>query len=173
MTQHRGDERVIASENGKEKMEPDRPQKVDYQGFGQCNKSELSITVRRRNGGTCGFVCCQTQFAPFNFQTVRRSESASLFFFSFFFLGLHLQHMEVLRLGVKLELQLPAYTPQQHQIQVASVTYTTAHGITRSLTHGVRPGIKRTSSQTQVRFVTTEPQQEFPSFPLVHAINSH
>lgn len=34
MTQHRGDERVIASENGKEKMEPDRPQKVDYQGFG-------------------------------------------------------------------------------------------------------------------------------------------
>ena len=26
-----------------------------------------------------------------------------------FFLGLHLRHMEVLRLGVKLELQLPAY----------------------------------------------------------------
>ena len=33
------------------------------------------------------------------------------FFFLFFFgfLGLHLQHMEVPRLGVKLELQLPAY----------------------------------------------------------------
>ena len=33
-------------------------------------------------------------------------------FYSFFlvFLGLHLQHMEVLRLGVKSELQLPAYT---------------------------------------------------------------
>ena len=30
--------------------------------------------------------------------------------FFFFFLGLHLQHMEVPRLGVKLELQLPAYT---------------------------------------------------------------
>ena len=28
----------------------------------------------------------------------------------FFFLGLHFQHMEVLRLGVKSELQLPAYT---------------------------------------------------------------
>jgi len=27
-----------------------------------------------------------------------------------FFLGLHLWHMEVPRLGVKLELQLPAYT---------------------------------------------------------------
>ena len=31
-------------------------------------------------------------------------------FFSFFLLGLHLQHMDVLRLGVQLELQLPAYT---------------------------------------------------------------
>ena len=31
------------------------------------------------------------------------------FFFSFFFLGPHLQHMEVPRLGVELELQLPAY----------------------------------------------------------------
>ena len=29
----------------------------------------------------------------------------------FFILGLHLQHMEVSRLGVKLKLQLPAYTP--------------------------------------------------------------
>ena len=29
----------------------------------------------------------------------------------FFFLGPHLQHMEVPRLGVGLELQLPAYTP--------------------------------------------------------------
>ena len=29
---------------------------------------------------------------------------------SFFFLGPHMQHMEILRLGVKLELQLPAYT---------------------------------------------------------------
>ena len=31
-------------------------------------------------------------------------------FFVFFFLGPHLQHMEVPRLGVKSELQLPAYT---------------------------------------------------------------
>ena len=28
----------------------------------------------------------------------------------FFFLGLHLGHMEVLRLGVELELQLPVFT---------------------------------------------------------------
>ena len=32
-------------------------------------------------------------------------------FILFFFLGPNLQHMEVLRLGVELELQLPAYTP--------------------------------------------------------------
>ena len=31
-------------------------------------------------------------------------------FFLFCFLGLYLQHMEVLRLGVESELQLPAYT---------------------------------------------------------------
>ena len=34
----------------------------------------------------------------------------TLFFF-FCFLGLHLRHMEVPRLGVDSELQLPAYTP--------------------------------------------------------------
>ena len=33
-----------------------------------------------------------------------------LLFFSLFFLGPHLQHMEVPRLGLELELQLPAYT---------------------------------------------------------------
>ena len=37
-------------------------------------------------------------------------------FLSFFFLGPHLRHMEVARLGVKSELQ-------QHQIQAASATY--------------------------------------------------
>ena len=34
----------------------------------------------------------------------------NFFFFSFVFLGLHLLHMEVPRLGVKSEMQLPAYT---------------------------------------------------------------
>ena len=32
------------------------------------------------------------------------------FIFFFFFLGPHLQHMEIPRLGVEIELQLPAYT---------------------------------------------------------------
>ena len=43
----------------------------------------------------------------------RQGRSLSLLFFFFFFfvfLGLHPQHMEIPRLGVKLELQLPGYT---------------------------------------------------------------
>ena len=42
-----------------------------------------------------------------------------------------------------------------------SLTYTTAHGNARSLTHWVRPGIEPTSAWTWVRFVTAELQQEF------------
>ena len=40
------------------------------------------------------------------------------------------------------------------------LTYTTAHGNTRSLTHWTRPGIKPISSWILARFVTAEPQQE-------------
>ena len=50
-------------------------------------------------------------------QTRRRCKKCKLSGFSFFlfniFLGLHLWHMEVPRLGVKLELQLLAYTTAQ------------------------------------------------------------
>ena len=56
----------------------------------------------------------------------------------FFFSGLHLWHMEVLRLGVELGLQLPAWTTATalpDQIQAKSVTYTPAHSNAGSLTH--------------------------------------
>ena len=49
--------------------------------------------------------------------------------FLYFFSGPHPHHMEVPRLGVESELQLPAYTT------ATSATYTTAHGNTGSLTH--------------------------------------
>ena len=46
------------------------------------------------------------------------------FSLSLSFLRLHLQHMEVTRLGVELELQLrPISQPQRHWIQAISVTY--------------------------------------------------
>ena len=79
------------------------------------------------------------------------------FAYSFFvcvcFLGPHPWHMEVPRLGVKLELQLPAYT--------------TAHGNAGSLTHRTRSGIESTTSWIVVRFVSAAPQWEFPVLPVL------
>ena len=63
--------------------------------------------------------------------------------------------MEVPRLVVESELQLPAYIaqPQQRQIWASSVTYTTAGGNIGSLTHWSRPGIKPATSWFLVAFV--------------------
>ena len=82
-------------------------------------------------------------------------------FFSFCFLGPHSWHMEVPRLRVESELQLPAYTTATAtQIWAASVTYTTAQGNAGSLTHWVRPGIKPATSWFLVRFVFAVPRWE-------------
>ena len=54
----------------------------------------------------------------------------------FAFLAPHLLHMEIPRLGVERELLLPAYaTATATWVLAVSVTYTTAHGNTSSLTH--------------------------------------
>ena len=42
-------------------------------------------------------------------------------FFFFGFLGQHLQHMEILRLGVESELQLPAYTTATATLDLSSI----------------------------------------------------
>ena len=77
------------------------------------------------------------------------------------FLEPHLWHMEVPKLGVKLELQLPAYASATAVPNPSlSMTYTTAPGNAGSLTHRVRPGIKPASSWILVRLVTVEPQKE-------------
>ena len=60
--------------------------------------------------------------------------------------GLQVQHIKVPRLGVKLELQL--------------LSYTTAHGNARSLTHWARPGVEPTSSWILVGFTSAQPQWE-------------
>ena len=88
--------------------------------------------------------------------------SLSPFFFFFFlaFLGLYPWHMEVPRLGVKPELQLPAYTTATIPPDPSGVfDHTTAHGNTRSLTHWARPGSHLASSWL---LVTAEPWQEIP-----------
>ena len=81
------------------------------------------------------------------------------FFFLFFFLVPQLRHMEVPRLGVKLELQLPAYTTATATQDLRPI-YTTAQGNTRSLTHWARPGIKPATSWFLIRFISPAPRGE-------------
>ena len=50
------------------------------------------------------------------------------------------------------------------QLELQPLTYTTAHGNDRSLTHWVRPGIEPMSSWIQVGFVIAEPQWELPNY---------
>ena len=76
-------------------------------------------------------------------------------------LGLHLQHMEVPRLGVQVELQLPAYT-----------TATATPDLSRicDLHHNswqfrvLNPLIKASSSRVLVGFFSAEQQQELLFF---------
>ena len=73
--------------------------------------------------------------------------------------------MEVPRLRVELELQLPAYTIATATRDLSwSSTYTTAQGNAGSLIHWARPGIEPASSWMLVRFVFAEPQRELPHY---------
>ena len=85
-------------------------------------------------------------------------------FFFFSFLGSHLQYMEVPRLEVESELQLPS-TPQSHQcqIQATSVIYTTVHSNARSLTVTLR----ETRDQIQILMDASQIHN-----PLSHSRNS-
>ena len=74
----------------------------------------------------------------------------------FFFLRSHPQHMEVPRLGVELELQLPAYATVTAMWDLSHVSNA------RSLTHCARAGIEPASSCIIVRFISTEPWWELP-----------
>ena len=75
-----------------------------------------------------------------------------LFTYLFCFLGPQPWRMRVPRLGVKWELQLPAYT--------------TAQGKARSLTRWTRPGIEPTTLWFLVRFVSAVALQEHWPFYL-------
>ena len=61
--------------------------------------------------------------------------------------------MEVPRLGVKLELQVPGYTTATTTSDLCHQTYTAACGNTGSLTHWARRGDEPTSSWIVVRFL--------------------
>ena len=85
-----------------------------------------------------------------------------ILFLFFAFSGSHLRHMEVPRLGVELELQLPAYTmatATRDPSRVCDLHYSSWQRWVLNLWLG--PGIKPTSSW----FTSTEPQRELPFKP--------
>ena len=76
--------------------------------------------------------------------------------FCFFFV-LHPEHMDVPRLGIELELQLPAYTTDTAmQDSRCLCALTTALSSTISLTHWAMPS----SSWNLIRFISAVPQWE-------------
>ena len=81
-----------------------------------------------------------------------------IYLFLSVFLGPHLQHRQVPRLGVESELQLPAYTTATAMPDLSCICdlhHNSQHA--GSLTHRPRPGIEPASSWIQVRFVIAEP----------------
>ena len=80
---------------------------------------------------------------------------ANIFFF-FFFLGPHPRHVELPRLGVELELQLPAYPQPQDPSHVCNLHHSSRQRWIP--THWARPGIEPTSTWILVGFVSTVPQ---------------
>ena len=84
-----------------------------------------------------------------------------LFIYLFCFLGPHLQHMEIPRPGVKLELQLPAYaiaTATPDPSRICDPHYSSWQH--QSLTHWVSPGIKHATSWFLARVISAEPWRE-------------
>ena len=72
----------------------------------------------------------------------------------FCFLGLHLQHVEVPRLGIESELQLLAYTTATAMRDLSHVWNLCHRSFARSLTHWARPGIEPSASLILVGIVT-------------------
>ena len=79
-----------------------------------------------------------------------------LFIFFVYFLGPHMQHVEVPRLGVQSELQLMAYTTATAKQDLSHVC-DTAHSNARSLAHRTSPGMEPASSWLLVGFVSATP----------------
>ena len=78
------------------------------------------------------------------------------YFFFFFFNRATPVAYRSSQVGVKSELQLPAYT--------------TAHGNAGSPTHWARPGIEPASSWLPVRFISTVPQRELTHFLIFNLV---
>ena len=87
-------------------------------------------------------------------------QSVFCFVLSFcFFLGPHPWHMEVPRIGVELELQLPVYATAT-AMRDSSCIWDLHHSSQQHQMPNPLSEIKPTSSYILVRFVSTEPQWE-------------
>ena len=90
--------------------------------------------------------------------------SVIFFFFFFCFLGPYPQHVEVPRLGVESDLQLPASHATATQDSSCDCDLHCSAWQRSILNHWVRPGISPLPSWLLVGFVTTEPQWELLFF---------
>ena len=94
---------------------------------------------------------------------IRMFSNVVFFCFLFIFLELHLWHMEVHNLGVKLELQPPAQQVTASAILEESCIcdLPPGQGNAGSLTHYGRQGINSALSSILIGFICAEPQWEF------------
>ena len=98
--------------------------------------------------------------------TTFTSVQPCLSFFFLCFLGPHMQHMEVPRLGVESELQLPSYaTAMPDPSHIFNICCSLQQCWIRN--PWVRPGIKSTFSWIFVRFITCWTTQELPALSLL------
>ena len=88
-----------------------------------------------------------------------------IYLFILVFLGLHLWHVDVSRLGVTLNLLLPAYarvTGTRDPSYICDLQHSSRQ--CRCLTHWAKPGIKPASSQILVGVINRWAQRELPAF---------
>ena len=100
-------------------------------------------------------------YLPLRFLVLSCRQSGLLFsselilFFFFCFLGLHLQHVEVPRLGFKLELQLPAtatVTATQDPSHICNLHHSSRQGRTLNPLSGARDGTRNLMVPSRIRF---------------------
>ena len=131
---------------------------ADRSSKGAASEAAILKSARR---GSCKVWCLLLTWCS----TLKLSKlyKPTYFIFYFYFLELHLQHIEFPHRGVKLELHPlggPTPQPQRHGIRATSATYAADCGIAGSLTHWGRPWIESASSWILVWFLTAEPQRE-------------
>ena len=118
--------------------------------------ASCTVFIKTQNFPTCYMVLSQPHLL------LSSLKDCFVFLFLFFcFLGLHLLHMEVPRLGGEQELQLQAHATATSDLSHICDLHHSSWQC-GSLNHSVGPGVKPTSSWIPVRLVTAGPQWKRP-----------